>query len=127
MPALSESHTNPNLGVTMRGNESLVVTDSHIVVFWEKEVKKSTSCDSEGSKSNPIFINRTLSACVVHAVDFIQGTPSKMQEGAITVSIKENPNILNTKIWISPISYCPKYLGYTYNFGLRSEGGDFYA
>ena len=33
MPALSESHTNHNPGVTMRGKESLVVTDSYIVVF----------------------------------------------------------------------------------------------
>ena len=41
MPALSESHTNPNLGVTIRGKEGLVVTDSRIVVFWEKEVKKA--------------------------------------------------------------------------------------
>ena len=40
MPALSESHTNPSLGVTMRGKESLVVTDSRIVVFWDKKVKK---------------------------------------------------------------------------------------
>ena len=36
MPALSESHRNPNLGVTMRGKDSLVVTESHIVVFWDK-------------------------------------------------------------------------------------------
>ena len=34
MPALSEIHTNPYLGVTMRGKERLVVTDSRIVVFW---------------------------------------------------------------------------------------------
>ena len=53
MKALSESHTNPNLGVTMRGKESLVVTDSRIFVFWYKEVKKSSSYYSEGSKSNP--------------------------------------------------------------------------
>ena len=46
MPALSESHTNPNLGVTMRGKERLFVTDSRIVVFWGKEVKKSSSYDS---------------------------------------------------------------------------------
>ena len=45
MPALSERHTNLNLGVKMRGKESLVVTDSHIVVFWDKEVKKSSSYD----------------------------------------------------------------------------------
>ena len=93
MPALSESHTNPNLGVTMMGKESLVVTDSRIVFFWYKEVKKSSSYDSEGRNSNPIFSNRTLSDCVVHGVDFSQGTQSKMQEGTITVSTKENPNI----------------------------------
>ena len=40
MQALSKIHTNPNLGVTMREKESLVVTDSCIVLFWEKEVKK---------------------------------------------------------------------------------------
>ena len=45
MPELSESHTNPNLGVTMRGKESLVVTDSRIVVFWDKEVNKISSYD----------------------------------------------------------------------------------
>ena len=88
MPALSESHTNPNLGVTMRGKESLVVTDSRIVVFWNKELKKSSSYDSEGSKSNPIFRNITLIDCVVHGVDFSQGNQSKMQEGAVTVSTK---------------------------------------
>ena len=42
MPSLSESHNNPNLGVTMREKESLVVTESHIIVFWDKEVKKSS-------------------------------------------------------------------------------------
>ena len=88
MPALSESHTNPNLGVTMRGKKILVVTDSRIVLFWDKDVKKSSSYDSEGSKSTPIFNNRTLSDCVVHGVDFSQGTQSKIQEGAITVSTK---------------------------------------
>ena len=93
MHALSESHTNPNLIVTMRGKESLVVTDSRIVVFWDKEVKQSSSYDSEGSKSTPIFNNRTLSDCVVHGVGFSQGNPSKMQEDAITLSTKENPNI----------------------------------
>ena len=46
MPSLSESHTNPNLGVTMRGKQNLVVTDSRIVVIWDKEVKKSSSYDS---------------------------------------------------------------------------------
>ena len=90
---LSESHTNPNLGVTMRYTESLGVTDSRIVVFWYKEVKKSSSYDSEGSNSTLIFSDRTLSDCVVHGVDFSQGTQSKIQEGATTVSTKENPNI----------------------------------
>ena len=42
---ISESHTNPNLGVTMRGKEILVVTDYRIVVFWDKEVKKRSSYD----------------------------------------------------------------------------------
>ena len=79
MPALSESHTNPNLGVTTRGKESLVVTDSHIVVFWDKEVKKSSSYYSQVRKSTPIFSNRTLSDCVVHGVDFGQVNQSKMQ------------------------------------------------
>ena len=88
MPVLSESHANPNLGVTMRGKESLVVTDSQIVVFWDKEVKKISSYDSEGSKSTPIFSNITLGGCVVHGVNFSQGTQSKMQECAITVSTK---------------------------------------
>ena len=46
MPSLSEIHTIPNLVVTMRVKESLVVTDSCIVVFCEKEVKKSSSYDS---------------------------------------------------------------------------------
>ena len=73
----------------MRGQESLVVTDSRIVVFWYKEVNKISSYDSEGRKSTPIFSNRTLSDCVVHCVDFIQGAHSKMQEGAITVSTKK--------------------------------------
>ena len=44
--ALSESHTKPNLGLIMRGKESLVVTDSRIVVFWNKEIKRSSSYDS---------------------------------------------------------------------------------
>ena len=72
----------------MREKESLVVTDSHTVVFWDKEVKKSSSYDSKFLKSTPIFIKRTLSNCVVHGVDFIQGNQSKMQEDAITVSTK---------------------------------------
>ena len=76
----------------MRGKESLVVTDSRIVLFWEKEVKKIRSYDSEGSKSTSIFRNRTLSDCVVHGVDFIQENQSNMQEVAIMVSTKENPN-----------------------------------
>ena len=53
MQALSENHANPNLGVTLRGKESRIITDARIVLFWEKEVKKSSSYDSEGSKSNP--------------------------------------------------------------------------
>ena len=93
MPALSESHTNPNLGVKKRGKESLVVTYSHIVLFWDKEVKKSCSHDSQVSKYTPIFSNRTLGNCKVHGVDFSQRNQSKMQEGAITVSTEENPNI----------------------------------
>ena len=93
MPSLSEIHTNPNSGVKMIGKESLVITDSHIIVFWDKEVKKSSSYDSEVSKSNPILSNNTLSDFLVHYVDFSQGSQSKMQEGAITVSTKENPNI----------------------------------
>ena len=59
MTALSESHTNPNLGVTMRGEDSLVVTDSHIVVFWDKEIKKSISYDSQVRNSTLVFSNRT--------------------------------------------------------------------
>ena len=44
-----------------------------------------------------------MSDCVVHGVDFSQGNQSKMQEGAITVSTKENPNIKkNEEINISP-------------------------
>ena len=43
MQALSESQANPNLGVTMRVKESLVATDSHIIVVWDKEVKKRIS------------------------------------------------------------------------------------
>ena len=86
----------------MREKESLVVTDSRIVVFWDKEVKKNSSYDSKGRKSNPIFSNRTLSDFVVHGVDFSQGTQSKMQEGAITVSTKENPNIKNVEMNIYP-------------------------
>ena len=46
MTALSESHTDPNLVVTMRVKEIIVVTDSLFVVFWYKEVKKSNSYDS---------------------------------------------------------------------------------
>ena len=46
MPALSESHANPNLGVTIRGKESLVVTDSYIVMFWDNKVKKISSYGS---------------------------------------------------------------------------------
>ena len=46
MPALSESHTNPNSGVTMREKESLVVIDYLIAVFWDTEVKKISSYDS---------------------------------------------------------------------------------
>ena len=88
MQVLSESHTNPNMGVTMRGKGSLFVTDSRIVVFWDKEVKKISSYHSEGSNPTPIFSNRTLSDCVVCGVDFSQGTQSKIQEGAITVSTK---------------------------------------
>ena len=72
----------------MREKESLVVTDSHIVVFWDTEVKKSSSYYSQVSKSTPIFSNRTLSDCVVHGVDFSHRDQSKMQEGAITVSTK---------------------------------------
>ena len=91
MPAISESHTNPNLGVIMRVKEILVVTNSHIVVFWDKEVMKISSYDSQVSKSTPIFINIILGDCVVHGVDFSQGNQSNMQEGAIIVSTKENP------------------------------------
>ena len=91
MPKLSESHTNPNLGLKMRGKDILVVTDSHIVLFLENEVKKRSSYDIEGSKSTPIFSNRTMIDCVVHGVDFSQGTHSKTQKGAIIVSTKENP------------------------------------
>ena len=72
MPALPESHTNPKLGVTMREKESLVVTESHMVVLMDKEVKKRSSCDSQVIKSTLIFSNRTLSECVVHVVDFSQ-------------------------------------------------------
>ena len=96
MPTLFESHTNPNLGVTMRRKESLVVTDSRIVVFWVSEVKKSSSYDSESSKYTPIFSNITLSDDVVHGFDFSLETHSKMQEGAITVSTKEYLNIFKT-------------------------------
>ena len=130
MQALYESHTNPNLGVTMREKEILVVTASRIVVLWEKEVNKSSSYDSEGSKSTPIFCNITFSACVVHGLDFSQGTHSNMQEGgAITVSTKENPNIKKRRDeYLSPgVSYYSKCLGYTCSFGSRSEGGDCYA
>ena len=103
----------------MREKESLVVTDSCIVVFWDKEANKSSSYDSEGSKSTPIFSNTTLSDCVFHGVDFSLGTQSKTQEGAITVPTKENRNI--KKIideYLSPrVSYRSKYFGYTCNFG----------
>ena len=98
MQALSESHTNYNLGVKMREKESLVVTDSRIVVLWDKEVKKISSYDSEGSNYTPIFSNIILSDCVVHGVCFSQGTQSKIQEGAITVSTKENPKIKNEEM-----------------------------
>ena len=86
---LSESHTKINLGVAMRGKESLVVTDSCIVLFWDKEVNKNSLYYSEGSKSNPIFSNRTLSDCLVHGVDFSKEDQRNMQEGAITWSTKE--------------------------------------
>ena len=43
-----------------------------------------------------------MSDCVVHGVDFSQGNHSKMQEGTITVSTKENPNIKNEEMNISP-------------------------
>ena len=59
MQALSEIHTNPNLGVKIRGKDIFVVTDSRTVVFWDKEVKKSSSYDSEGSNSNPILAIKT--------------------------------------------------------------------
>ena len=78
MQALSEIHTNPNLGVTMSEKESLVVTDSCIFVFWYKEVKKISPYDSDGINYTPIFSNRTLRDCVVHGVDFSQGDQSKM-------------------------------------------------
>ena len=93
MQALSEIHTNPNLGVAMRGKESLVVTDSRTLAFWDKKANKSSSYDSEGSKSTPIFSNVTLIDFVVHGFGFVQGTQSKKQESAITVSTKVNPNI----------------------------------
>ena len=79
MPARSESHAYPNLGVTMRGKESLVLTESRIVVFQDEEVKTSSSYESKVSKSTPIFSNRTLSDYVVCDVDFIQGNQSNMQ------------------------------------------------
>ena len=53
MSGLSESHTNHNLGVTMRGKESLVVTDSRIVVFWDKEVKKEVSMIQKAESPTP--------------------------------------------------------------------------
>ena len=43
-----------------------------------------------------------MSDCVLHGVDFIQGTQSNMQEGAIKVSTKENSNIKNKEMNISP-------------------------
>ena len=103
----------------MRGKGSLVVTDSRIVVFWEKEVRKISLYDSGGSKSTPIFINRTLSYFVVHGDDFSQGIQNKMQDCAITVSIKENPNIKKRRDeYLSPrVSYFSKYLGHIFNFG----------
>ena len=126
---LYEIHTNPNLGVTMRVKESLIVTDSRIVVFWDKEVKKISSYDPEGRTYTPIFRNITLIYCVVPGVYFIQGIQSKIQVGVITVSTKNKPNIKKRKDeYLSPRgSYCSKYLGYTFNFGWRSEGGNFYA
>ena len=128
MTALSEIHTNPNLGVKMRVKESLIVTDYRIVLFWYKEVKKISSYDSEGSKSTHIFRNKNLSGCVIHGVDFSQETQSKTHEGTITVSTKDNPNIKKRDEYLSPrVSYFSKYLGYTCNFGWRSEGGDCYA
>ena len=51
MRGLSEIHTNPNLGVKIRGKDIFVVTDSRTVVFGDKEVNKISSYDSEGSKS----------------------------------------------------------------------------
>ena len=53
MSALSESHTNHNSGVTMRGKESLVVTDSRIVVFWDKEVKKAVRMIQKAESPTP--------------------------------------------------------------------------
>ena len=93
-------------------------------MFWDKEVKKSSSYDSGGSNYTPIFSNITLIDCVVHGVNFIQGTQSKIQEGVITVPTKENTNIKKRgDEYISPrVSYCSKYIGYTCNFGWRSEG-----
>ena len=97
-------------------------------MFWEKEVKKTSSYDSDGSTSTPTFSNRNLSDCVVHGVHFIQGTHSNMQEGAIIVPTKENPNIKKGRDedLSQIVSYCSKYLGYTCSFGLRSEVGGFY-
>ena len=39
---------------------------------------------------------------MIHGVDFSQGNKSKMQEVSITVSTKENPNIKNNDMNISP-------------------------
>ena len=86
----------------MRRKESLVVTDSRIVVFWVSEVKKSSSYDSESSKYTPIFSNITLSDDVVHRFDFSMETHSKMQEGAITEETKENLDIKHEEMNISP-------------------------
>ena len=73
-------------------------------MFWDKEIKKSSSYDSEGSKSTTILRNIPLSDCVVHGVVFSPGTQSKMQEGAIPVPTKENLNIYNKEMNIYPKS-----------------------
>ena len=53
MPALSENHTNPNLGVTIRGKESLVVTDSYIVVFGTRKERKAVHLIHKASSPTP--------------------------------------------------------------------------
>ena len=68
-----------------------------------------------------------MSDCVVNGVDFSQGTQSKIQEGAITLSTKESSKIIRDKYLSPRVSYCSKYLGCTCNFGWRSEVGDCYA